>query len=176
LHTQICRLSGARLMLAVRRQLMDQRFTEIVESLHPSFERLMQMNPVTTSTLPRGMPKSGIYVFTERSHHLYVGRSNRLRSRIRRHGAEGSKHNVAAFAFKVARIETGNHRATYQSEGSRKHLVQQVEFARAFLEAKARIRAMEVRFVEETDQLRQAVLEIYIAIALGTPFNDFDTH
>lgn len=30
--------------------------------------------------------------------------------------------------------------------------------------------------VEERDQLRQALLEIYVAVALETPFNDFDTH
>ena len=35
---------------------------------------------------------------------------------------------------------------------------------------------MEVRFVEERDSLRQALLEIYAAVALRTPYNYFDNH
>ena len=50
------------------------------------------------------------------------------------------------------------------------------DFAAAIQEAKARIRAMEYRYVEETDQIRQALLEIYCAVALDTPYNDFGTH
>ena len=33
-----------------------------------------------------------------------------------------------------------------------------------------------IRFVEENDPVRQALLEIYAAVALKTPYNDFDTH
>ena len=35
---------------------------------------------------------------------------------------------------------------------------------------------MLVRYVEETDPLRQALLEIYVSIVLATPFNDFNMH
>jgi hypothetical protein len=35
---------------------------------------------------------------------------------------------------------------------------------------------MELRYVEEKDQLRQALLEIYVAVVLQTPHNDFETH
>ena len=35
---------------------------------------------------------------------------------------------------------------------------------------------MDIRFVEETDAVRQALLEIYVALALETTFNDFDNH
>ena len=35
---------------------------------------------------------------------------------------------------------------------------------------------MELRYVEEADPLRQTLLEIYVAVALKTPYNDFDTH
>ncbi len=35
---------------------------------------------------------------------------------------------------------------------------------------------MEYRYVEEPDQNRQALLEIYCAIVLDTPYNDFGTH
>jgi hypothetical protein len=42
--------------------------------------------------------------------------------------------------------------------------------------AKQRVRAMNIRFVEEAVPLRQALLEIYVAVALQTPCNDFDTY
>jgi hypothetical protein len=35
--------------------------------------------------------------------------------------------------------------------------------------AKERIRAMEYRYIEEADQNRQALLEIYCAVVLATP-------
>ena len=35
---------------------------------------------------------------------------------------------------------------------------------------------MELRYVEETDPLRQALLEIYASIVHATPYNDFNTH
>jgi hypothetical protein len=49
-------------------------------------------------------------------------------------------------------------------------------FAEAFSRAKDRIRRMDYRYVEETDQNRQSLLEIYCAIVLETPYNDFGTH
>ncbi len=49
-------------------------------------------------------------------------------------------------------------------------------FAAAFTAAKERIRQMEYRYVEEADQNRQALLEIYCAVVLATPYNDFGTH
>lgn len=50
------------------------------------------------------------------------------------------------------------------------------EFVEAFVDAKQRISRMDVRYVEETHPLRQALLEMYVAVALNTPYNDFDTH
>ena len=50
------------------------------------------------------------------------------------------------------------------------------KFRKAFADAKARIRAMDIRFTEESDQVRQALLEIYIAVLLDAPYNDFKTH
>ena len=35
---------------------------------------------------------------------------------------------------------------------------------------------MDIRFVEERNPLIQALLEIYAAVELQTPYNDFDTH
>jgi hypothetical protein len=49
-------------------------------------------------------------------------------------------------------------------------------FADAFQQAKARVRDMDLRFVEEADPTRQALLEIYASVVLRTKYNDFDTH
>lgn len=155
---------------------MHPRFADLVESLQPSFERLLAMEPVTTSTLPLDMPKSGIYLLSEGEDHWYVGRSNRMRSRLNRHGTRYSKHNVASFAFRIARMETGQTEASYKTDGSRASLVQEPQFAKAFDDAKARVREMDARYVEEINQLRQALLEIYVHVILDTAFNDFATH
>lgn len=155
---------------------MNKRFANLIESLHPSLAALLAMKPVTSATLPRSTPRSGIYLFSERRKHLYVGRSNRLSDRVRNHGKDASRQNVASFAFLIARRDTGNHQATYTAAGSREALVAEPMFAAAFLEAKRRISRMSVRYVEETDQLRQALLEMYVHVALQTPFNDFETH
>ncbi len=58
----------------------------------------------------------------------------------------------------------------------RKTLMQDPVFKQAFEDAKARIRKMDYRFVEEDDQVKQALLEIYCTVVLKTPYNDFDTH
>jgi hypothetical protein len=35
---------------------------------------------------------------------------------------------------------------------------------------------MSVRFVEETDPIRQCLLEVYVAVVLNARYNDFDTY
>jgi hypothetical protein len=52
----------------------------------------------------------------------------------------------------------------------------QDNFRSAFESQKARLRAMDIRVVEEAEPNRQALLEMYVSIALGTPYNDFANH
>ena len=80
------------------------------------------------------------------------------------------------FAFRLAREMTGQLTAAYTVKGSRMALSAEPAFAEAFTKAKARVRNMDLRFVEETNPLRQALLEIYVAVVLDTKYNDFDTH
>src|SRR5664280_2380697 len=101
---------------------------------------------------------------------LYVGRSNALRARYGRHCLAGATHRQAAFAFLLARETTGRTVAAYRTgEDSRAGLMLDPQFAAAFSAAKQRIREMEYRYVEEADQNRQALPEIYCAVALATP-------
>jgi hypothetical protein len=157
--------------------MTDPKFTALVEALAPKLDRLLAMQPLVYGALPRDMPKSGVYLFTEAGRHLYVGRSNVLRGRHGRHCRPGATYRQAAFAFQLAREATGRTAAAYRAgEGSRAGLMLYPAFAAAFTAAKERIRGMEYRYVEETDQNRQALLEIYCAVVLATPYNDFGTH
>jgi len=147
-----------------------------MESLPAALASLLTMPPVTCGSLPKHMPKRGVYLFSEGAQHLYVGRSNRVRARVRNHGSPSATHRPAAFAFKLAREATGKPKATYKTDGSRANLMLDAAFVAAFTNAKQRIGAMDVRFVEEIDPVRQCLLEVYAAVALGTPYNDFDNH
>ena len=129
---------------------MDAKFVAHVESLRPKLKALLAMAPLKPTHLPAQMPKAGVYVLSEKGRHLYVGRSNDIRGRIRRHSRPSASHRMAAFAFRLARVATGNTRASYKKgEGSRAGLMENPVFAEAFASAKARICAMDLRYVEE---------------------------
>jgi predicted GIY-YIG superfamily endonuclease len=151
---------------------MNETFRLHVESLQLSFEKLMSMSPAKVCALPKTMPKRGIYLFSERDEHWYVGRTNRLRQRLGEHCRKSSTHNSAPFAFLLAREMCRQH----STHGTRTQLERHEVFGPAFIVAKNRVSAMDVRFVEESDALRQALLEMYAAIALGTKYNSFENH
>jgi len=155
---------------------VDAAFKQFVETLHPSFERLILMKPLSMLALPSKLPEKCIYLLSEEKNHLYVGRTRRLRQRLRQHSIAGAQHNQAVFAFKLAREMTGRLAAAYSAAGSRKSLCAEPEFSEAFKRAKYRVRNMDLRFVEEADPTRQALLEIYVSVVLHTRYNDFDTH
>jgi predicted GIY-YIG superfamily endonuclease len=134
------------------------------------------MPPVKIGDLRRPLPDKCVYLFSEKGTALYVGRTHHFRQRMRQHSIDAAQHNQAVFAFRLARTETGKIVASYSPAGSRAALLAEPEFAEAFLRAKVRNRNMELRYVEEIDPLRQALLEIYVAVVLHTPHNDFETH
>lgn len=155
---------------------MDAKFRALVDTLEPKFQQLVGMKPVKSADLPMEMPARGIYLFSEGPRHLYVGRTNRLKRRIQDHCRSGSGHSKATFAFRMARLETGEVKASYRKKGSRSQLEANPLFRAAFDEAKRRVAACDIRYVEETDPTRQALLEIYAATVLGTRYNDFENH
>jgi len=156
---------------------MHPRFAAVAEALNERFERLVRQEPRRTEQpWPREKVR-GVYLFSEHGRHLYVGRTNDVRSRWGRHCLPGAHQGMAAFAFRLAREATGQLKASYRAEeGSRKALAVDPVFKPAFEAAKARVRAMDFRYVEEPDPVRQCVLEIYCAVALETPYNNFDNH
>jgi hypothetical protein len=78
---------------------MEPAFARYTESLHPSFERLVAMSPVTIATLPHDPPRECVYLFSENGKHLYVGRTRHLRQRLRQHSIPSSQHNCGFRKF-----------------------------------------------------------------------------
>lgn len=152
---------------------MDSRFAAFVEPLAGKHEEMMAKAPLKVDSLPRRLPAAGVYVFSEGERHLYVGRSRRLRRRLIEHSHP--RMLDAPFAFRLARESVGKVTPSYTRRDSRKALLADPGFLEARLRACDRIRGMDIRFVEESDPVRQALLEIYSSVVLGSPYNDFKT-
>jgi hypothetical protein len=161
---------------------LDATFAAAISTLHEGLETLLRCEPFTFSTKPRHIPVSAVYLFTEeqpfygRATPLNVGRTNHFRQRLGNHCRPSSQANQSVFAFKLAREAAGLTEAMYTGPNTRAGLMQNPAFADGFKTAKQRFNAMNIRFVEEQDQIKQALLEIYCAVALATPYNDFSTH
>jgi hypothetical protein len=164
--------SSARLILGPE----HRRFEELVDSLAHSFGALIGMEPLNYGQLPKSLPTRALYLYSEGPNHLYIGRTNRLKQRLSNHCRPSSTHHSATFAFRIAREMTGRIKATYAKAGSRAELIADPDFHAAFMEAKRRVADMDIRFVEEPDPVRQTLLEVYVAVVLNTPYNDFETH
>lgn len=156
------------------REGVSDEFDEIVASVKKMCAELLTAPKYTIMTLPSHMPAAGIYLFSESGCSLYVGRTNKLRQRLRYH--IGNSHNQATLAFLLARQQTGRVKASYQPKGSRKDLLLDPTFRAAFDGARSRIRRMHVQFVEEPDPVRQTILEVLAALETKALHNDFDNH
>jgi len=153
---------------------MDKIFQQLLRGLHEKYLVLILMPPVNIDTVPTNCPIGGVYLFSENGENLYVGRTKRKIS-VRLKGHVNTADDCP-FAWHLAREEMGVKKATYKKQGSRKHLLSQPEFRKAYESSKDRIRKMDVRFVGEQDPLKQALLEIYVAVSSNAKYNDFDTH
>ena len=155
---------------------MKNKFNQIMSKVDRKYDHLRESLPFTWNTVPKKYEHgSGIYLFSENDKPLYVGRTNNLKRRLRNHTRPS--HNMATFAFLLARHATERLSASYRPSGSRKDLLKNnVPFRKAFDDARERIKRMDVRFVEEKEPVGQALLEIYAAYVSKAKYNDFDTH
>ena len=152
---------------------MDKTFKDLIEGLANKYESLVSMAPVTVDTVPSNAPKGGVYLFTENGQHMYAGRTKRrMKDRLAYHVSTAKD---CPFAWRLAREKTGQ-QASYKKSGSRDELLRDPGFKREYEAAKERIRRLEVRYVGEEDAVKQALLEIYVAVVSGALHNDFDTH
>lgn len=136
-------------------------------------EELESQTPLALSGLGAVPPKPGVYLISEGDSPLYVGRTRNLRQRFRNHTS--GRPEQSAFAFRLARKDSGHLKATYKPVGSRKHLMQDPSFRSAFEQNIKRIKAMNARFVVIDCPLMQHIFEAYAAVSLRTPHNEFTT-
>ena len=71
---------------------MNPDFQKIIDQMDPLLKELKTSSPHTIEDGLRNLPRKGVCAFYENGKAIYVGRSNRIRDRIREHGAESSRH------------------------------------------------------------------------------------
>lgn len=155
---------------------MSTEFQLLLDKMPSLLERLLTMEPIDKKAFPMKCIKKGVYLFTDpdTGKHLYVGRSDNLRRRWGLHCNNGSQHNQASFALRMARKKTGTE-PNYKL-GTKRQLSENPDFKRAFEDAKLQIQKMKFRFVEVGHSKTQCLLEFYVAITLDTQYNYFDNH
>jgi hypothetical protein len=94
---------------------MDVEFAAFVETLTPKLTQHLEMSPLRYGEPPADMPLSGVHLFSEGGTYFYVGRSNSLRGRHGRRCRQGATYRQAAFAFQLARHQTGSKVASSQA-------------------------------------------------------------
>ena len=154
---------------------VSTEFDSIIAKLPKLLEELEASAPLTRGEF-HSLPQRGIYVFyDEVDVPIYVGRSNRLRSRLLEHGRQSSLHNSATFAFILAMEDCTTQKYVFPTK--QRGLLQKVpEFRERFVDAKKRVSSMRVRVIEITDPVEQTIFEVYAALALGTRHNSFENH
>jgi hypothetical protein len=153
---------------------MDPRFAALTDRLAPKLKKLLAMKPLRYGELPLDMPEKGIYLFSRGKKHLYIGRSNVLRKRYYRHFQ--SKYG-ATFAFLLARKATDGIRLPTK----RALIAVRAYWAtpllrKLFALPSSKCAKWITDMSKKPDQVRQTLLEVYCAVVLQTPFNDFGTH
>ena len=153
-------------------------FWDAIEKMHGYMDVLGKSQAVGmyTSTERKALRgklpyKKGVYVLYENGKPMYVGRSDKLADRLLDHGRPSSRSETASFAFNLAREQYPG-----ADTMSRESLQDIGEFQRRFDGAKERVRRMEVRAVEVHSPIEQTILEVYLHLKLGTPFNSFENH
>ena len=103
---------------------------------------------------------------------------NNIIDRFYAHRRGSSGDGVAPFAYRLACLTSDRTGVSYIKghPDTRPMKMLDENFRAHFAAAKARIREMDFRYVEEPDPVHQAILEVYCAVALDTPHNTFDNH
>ena len=133
----------------------------------------------------------GVYVFYENNYPMYVGRSDRLKVRIREQMNLNSPPSKSACAVEIAKKfavvclkrmypECRNISEKALRNRLQRALREEFEFRelfnRYFADAKERVEVMGVRVVKITDPNEQSIFEICAHLALETPYNNFRNH
>jgi hypothetical protein len=148
-------------------------FSKLVARMEPLFDELMASKVIRVSSLREFPDKPAIYLLSEGSERLYVGRARSLQKRMRQHSSRS--HYSASFAFKLARIKECR-ASDYTQKNSAKTLMNEPQFLGTFLDMVRRVQNMDAHYVEEPDDKVQYLFEMYATLALNVPYCDFSTH
>jgi len=149
---------------------MNERFKELTDRMPLRLRSLLEQPLIAIDDIGiTQVPQKGVYVFFEGNKPIYVGRSNRMKKRLREHSQRSSDHYSATLAFKMVKQKKERTQTNEQ-------LMKNSDFVKEFEAAKCRIARAKIRFIEIEDQIEQAMFEIYASLELGTELNDFGTH
>lgn len=153
-------------------------FSTYADQLPILLAALRACPPITRAAIIRHIPRhtSGIYVFYHHGQPVYVGRTRDLHRRLHEHSRPGSSHYSASFAFLRARhaAEVTGH-STSLAGFARPALATHAVFGPLFMAEKEVVAEMLIRWLQVEDAITQALLEVYAALELRTPFNSFET-
>lgn len=130
------------------------------------------------------LPERGIYDFYEGGKPVYVGRTNRMKQRIREHSSP-SATKAATFAYLVAKMDLEakgiEPEAKSGKPSSRITNADLEKYPGIISTARERVGKMQFRVVEISDPIEQTLFEVYAAVQLGTTreqggYNDFENH
>ena len=153
---------------------MKGDFKEIVDKFPLWLDRL-QKSPSLSRDQLGTVPNQGIYVYYDKKDRpLYVGRSDRMKTRLLEHSRPSSGHTSATFAFILAKEKMQN--PNHKNKKSRTDLQIDSEFSEKYDEAKNEVAKMGVRVIEIENPVEQALFEIYAALELATPYNAWGNH
>ena len=152
---------------------MNERFKKLTDRMPLRLLSLLEQPLIAIDDIGiTQVPQKGVYVFFEGNNPIYVGRSNRLKNRLKEHSQRSSDRYSATLAFRIAKQNT----STLQKKQTNEQLMKNRDFVEEFEAAKDRIARTKIRFIGIEDQIEQAMFEIYVHLALGTELNDFSTH
>jgi hypothetical protein len=151
---------------------MNERFQKIIDTFPTLMDRLNN-SPFITKNEFSNVPKKGIYVFYENNLPIYVGRTNRMRNRLKEHCQQSSGHESATFAFNLAKEKAKD--TLINLSQRRKDLQKDPLFSRIYTEEKERVSIMKIKVIEIEDPIVQTLFEVYAHLELKTK-NDFKTH
>jgi predicted GIY-YIG superfamily endonuclease len=118
---------------------MNERFKELVDRMPLLLRLLLEQPPTARDDIGIiQVPQKGVYVLFENNKPIYVGRSNRLKQRIKEHSQTSSDQYSATLALRIAKQNF----LDIQGRGRRQtneQLMKNNDFVKEFSAAKERI-------------------------------------
>jgi hypothetical protein len=96
------------------------------------------------------IPKSGVYAFFENDKAIYIGRSNRMKERLKKHSSISADQYSASLAFRIAKKDYLD-KSLVKKKPKNSELMANSDFLNRFNAAKMRISISKIRFIEVKD-------------------------